>query len=146
MSRPAQLPAQIYVVDDDLHILSALRRLLESAGYQVMTFDSPGEFLANHNPSLPGCVLLDIGMTELSGLETQQRMMDLGVLRPIIFITGFDDARTGVEAMKGGAYDYLLKPFSETVLLSTIDAAVASDVTARSERESKTVSEKGLSR
>jgi FixJ family two-component response regulator len=135
MSKPAQLPAQIYVVDDDLHILSALRRLLESAGYQVLTYDSPGEFLANHNPSLPGCVLLDIGMAELSGLETQQRMLDLGVSRPIIFITGYDDARTGVDAMKGGAYDYLLKPFSETVLLSTIEAAVLSDIAARRERE-----------
>ncbi|HKQ45539.1 MAG TPA: response regulator [Rhizomicrobium sp.] len=132
---PAQIPAQIYVVDDDRHILSALRRLLETAGYQVLTYDSPGEFLANHNSSLPGCVLLDIGMAELSGLETQQRMLDLGVSRPIIFITGFDDARTGVDAMKGGAYDYLLKPFSETVLLSTIEGAVLSDISARRERE-----------
>jgi FixJ family two-component response regulator len=126
---------RVYVVDDDLHILSAFRRLLEAAGYDVVTSDSPNEFLTHHDPTIPGCVLLDIGMTELSGLETQQRMLDLGVSRPIIFVTGVDDARTGVEAMKSGAYDYLVKPISDKILLATVEAAVLSDLQAFSERE-----------
>jgi FixJ family two-component response regulator len=126
---------RIYVVDDDVHVLSAFRRLLQTVGYDVVTYDSPNEFLAHHDASLPGCVILDIGMTELNGLETQQKMLELGVSRPIIFVTGLDDARTGVEAMKGGAYDYLLKPISDTVLLSTVEAAVSRDLQAFRERE-----------
>jgi FixJ family two-component response regulator len=128
-------PARIYVVDDDLHVLSAFRRLLETAGYDVVTSVSPNEFLARHDHTLPGCVLLDIGMAELTGLETQRKMMELGVTRPIVFVTGFDDARTSVEAMKCGAYDYLVKPISDKILLSTVESAVSSDVKAFQERE-----------
>lgn len=128
-------PARVYVVDDDLHVLSAFRRLLETAGYDVVTSVSPNEFLARHDHTQPGCVLLDIGMSELNGLETQRRMSELGVLRPIIFVTGFDDARTSVEAMKSGAYDYLVKPISDRTLLTTVEAAVSSDIRAFHERE-----------
>jgi FixJ family two-component response regulator len=127
--------ARVYVVDDDLHVLSAFRRLLEAAGYDVVTSDSPNEFLSRHDRTLPGCVLLDVGMAELNGLETQQRMLELGVSRPIIFITGFDDARTSVEAMKGGAYDYLVKPISDKILLAAVEAAISSDIKAFRERE-----------
>jgi two-component system response regulator FixJ len=98
-------PARVYIVDDDLHVLTAFKRLLETSGYDVVTSLSPTEFLDRHDHTRPGCVLLDIGMSELNGLETQQRMLELGVVRPIIFVTGFDDARTSVEAMKSGAYD-----------------------------------------
>lgn len=127
--------ARVYVVDDDLHVLSAFRRLLEAAGYDVVASNSPNDFLARHDHTLPGCVLLDIGMAELTGLETQQRLLELGVSRPIIFVTGFDDARTGVEAMKSGAYDYLIKPISDKILLATVEAAVLSDIKAFHERE-----------
>jgi FixJ family two-component response regulator len=127
--------ARVYVVDDDLHVLSAFRRLLEAAGYDVVTSDSPNEFLSRHDRTLPGCVLLDVGMDELNGLETQQRMLELGVSRPIIFVTGFDDARTGVEAMKGGAYDYLVKPISDKTLLAAVEAAISADIKAFRERE-----------
>ena len=127
--------ARVYVVDDDLHVLSALRRLLEASGYDVVTHNSANEFLARHDPALPGCVLLDIGMTELNGLETQQKMLELGVSRPIIFVTGYDDVRTSVEAMKSGAHDYLVKPISDTILLATVEAAVTSDLKAFRERE-----------
>ena len=127
--------ARVYVVDDDLHVLSALRRLLEASGYDVVTHNSANEFLARHDPALPGCVLLDIGMTELNGLETQQKMLELGVSRPIIFVTGYDDVRTSVEAMKSGAHDYLVKPISDKILLATVEAAVSSDLKAFRERE-----------
>ena len=128
-------PARVYIVDDDLHVLTAFKRLLETSGYDVVTSLSPTEFLDRHDHTRPGCVLLDIGMSELNGLETQQRMLELGVVRPIIFVTGFDDARTSVEAMKSGAYDYLVKPISENVLLNTVNAAVLADVEAFRERE-----------
>ena len=127
--------ARVYVVDDDLHVLSALRRLLEASGYDVVTHNSANEFLARHDPSLPGCVLLDIGMTELNGLETQQKMLELGVSRPIIFVTGYDDVRTSVEAMKSGAHDYLVNPISDKILLATVEAAISSDLKAFRERE-----------
>ena len=126
---------RVYVVDDDHSVLTAFRRLLETAGYDVVTSLSPNEFLDHHDHTVPGCVLLDIGMTELSGLETQQRMLELGVSRPIIFVTGFDDARTSVEAMKSGAYDYLVKPIAENVLLTTVEGAVLADAKAFRERE-----------
>jgi len=128
-------PARVYVVDDDLHVLTAFRRLLEAAGYDVVTSLSPNEFLDRHDHMHPGCVLLDIGMSELNGLETQRKMLELGMFRPIIFVTGFDDARTSVEAMKSGAYDYLVKPISDNVLLTTVEAAVLSDLKAFRERE-----------
>ena len=75
---------RVYVVDDDHSVLTAFRRLLETAGYDVVTSLSPNEFLDCHDHTIPGCVLLDIGMSELSGLETQQKMLELGVSRPII--------------------------------------------------------------
>ncbi|HEY4078796.1 MAG TPA: response regulator [Rhizomicrobium sp.] len=126
--------AWIYVVDDDAHILSAFRRLLGSFGYNVLTFESPLDFLAAHDPGLPGCVLLDVGMTELSGLATQQQLLALGDTRPIIFVTGNEDVKTGVLAMKGGALDYLIKPVPEKALLAAVEAAVNCDMTACQER------------
>jgi FixJ family two-component response regulator len=122
--------SQVYVVDDDPHILNAFRRLLETEGYNVSTFDSPCAFLEAHDVALPGCALLDVGMTELSGLETQKQLLALGDTRPVIFVTGQDDVRTGVLAMKAGAYDYLIKPVSDDVLLAAVAGAVQSDLAA----------------
>src|SRR3954471_24546089 len=110
----------VYVVDDDAHILKAFRRLLEIEGYNVVTFHSPRDFLASHDPMLTGCVILDVGMAELSGLEAQKRLLALSASRPVIFVTGRDDIDTGITAMKGGARDYLLKPVPEQVLLDAV--------------------------
>jgi FixJ family two-component response regulator len=118
----------IYVVDDDPSVLTAFRRLLEAASYNVLTFDSPLTFLASHDPQLPGCVLLDVGMAEMSGLDTQERLLALGNSRPIVFVSGNDDVKTGVSAMKGGAQDYLVKPVSDDVLLTAVENAVRSDM------------------
>jgi FixJ family two-component response regulator len=126
--------AWVYVVDDDPHILSAFRRLLETVGYKVATYLSPTEFLAGHDPVLPGCALLDVGMTELSGLETQEKLLALGDTRPVIFVTGHDDVRTGILAMKGGARDYLIKPVSDEILLAAVEVAVEADMVASRER------------
>jgi FixJ family two-component response regulator len=124
----------VYVVDDDPLVLKALGRLLQTEGYNVCVFDSPRAFLDAHDPSLPGCTLLDVGMTELSGLETQNELLALGDTRPIIFITGQDDVRTGILAMKAGARDYLIKPVPPAVLLEAVAAAVQGDLAASRER------------
>jgi FixJ family two-component response regulator len=124
----------VYVVDDDPHVLTAFRRLLEVEGYHVGAFDSPRAFLNAHDPALPGCALLDVGMTELSGLETQKQLLALGDTRPVIFVTGHDDVQTGILAMKAGARDYLIKPVPDNVLLEAVATAVQSDLTAFRER------------
>jgi FixJ family two-component response regulator len=124
----------VYVVDDDPLVLKAVERVLQAEGYKVATFNSPRAFLDAHDPSLPGCTVLDVGMTELSGLETQNELLALGDTRPIIFITGHDDVRTGILAMKAGARDYLVKPVPPAVLLEAVAAAVQSDLTAHQER------------
>ena len=132
MNRPGG--AWIYVVDDDPQILTAFRRLLEIEGYNVATFESPIAFLEAHDPNLPGCALLDVGMTELSGLATQQQLMTLGDSRPVIFVTGHDDVPTSVLAMKGGARDYLIKPVPDDVLLAAVANAVTADLSAHQAR------------
>lgn len=132
MTRPGG--AWIYVVDDDPQILTAFRRLLEIEGYNVATFESPIAFLEAHDPNLPGCALLDVGMTELSGLATQQQLMALGDSRPVIFVTGHDDVPTSVLAMKGGARDYLIKPVPDDVLLAAVANAVTADLSAHQSR------------
>lgn len=124
----------VYVVDDDHRVLAAFRRLLEAVGHRVIAFDSPRAFLAEHDPTLPGCVLLDVGMTDLSGLETQMQLLALGDTRPVIFVTGHDDVATGVLAMKGGARDYLLKPVSDSILLAAVAAAIQADLVNQRKR------------
>ena len=124
----------VYVVDDDHHVLKAFQRLLQTEGYKVCVFSSPRAFLDAHDPALPGCALLDVGMTELSGLETQRELLALGNTRPIIFVTGHDDVQTGVLAMKAGARDYLIKPVPDAVLLDAVAAAVQSDLAAYRDR------------
>ena len=124
----------VYVVDDNPRVLKAFQRLLQTEGYNVAAFASPRAFLGAHDPALPGCVLLDIGMKELGGLETQKELRALGDTRPIIFITGRDDVQTGVLAMKAGARDYLIKPVPDTVLLEAVASAVQSDLAARRAR------------
>jgi FixJ family two-component response regulator len=124
----------IYLVDDDRSVLTGLSRLLTSAGYSVKAFDSPEEFLRQHDPELPGCVLLDIGMGELDGLSLHARLSHEDSRRAVIFITGRDDARTGVFAMKAGALDYLTKPVQDAALLASVATAIDFDQRSRSHR------------
>jgi len=114
----------IYVVDDDPSIRKALERLLRSAGYDAMTFASAVEFLDFDHPDVPGCLVLDIKMPSLSGLELQDRLAEKGVFIPIIFITGHGTVPDSVRAMKAGAMDFLQKPFKDSELLSVISRAI----------------------
>src|SRR2546422_4675889 len=112
--------AAVFVVDDDASVREALGGLLRSAGFAVETFASAQEFLACPPPDLPGCLVLDVGLPDLSGLALQQRMADMNTEIPIVFITGQGDVPTSVRAMKAGAVEFLTKPFGERDLLDAI--------------------------
>jgi FixJ family two-component response regulator len=128
---------KVFLVDDDPAVLVALSRLLKSAGYTVSSFPSAREFLDSDDPTVPGCAVLDIKMAELDGLTLQQEMSSRGDLRPIIFLTGCDDAVTGVRAMKAGALDYLVKPVDDTELITAIDHAMRIDETSRRQHDDR---------
>jgi len=125
----------IFVVDDDPAVLKSLGRLLRSAGLHVETCNSPQDFLARHNPALPGCLVLDVAMPGLNGLEVQQALAAIGDERPIVFLTGHGDIPTSVEAMKRGAVDFLTKPVNAEDLLKAIHSAIVKDSVRRLERD-----------
>jgi len=117
----------VCVVDDDPSVLKALGRLLRSEGYEVETFSSAEDFLDFQHPELWGCLVLDVDMPKLSGLELQERMAARGIALPVIFITGHGTVPMSVRAMKAGAVDFLQKPFLDEELLAVITRAVARD-------------------
>jgi FixJ family two-component response regulator len=121
----------VFVVDDEACIRKAVSRLLHSAEIAVAVFASPAEFLAAHDPQSPGCLLLDIEMPDLNGLELQQALGGRAAPLPIIFLSGRADIPISVQAMKEGATDFLTKPVQSRVLLAAVRAAFAKDRTAR---------------
>ena len=123
--------AAVFVVDDDTSVREALRGLLRSAGFAVETFGSAQEFLARPPSDLPACLVLDVGLPDLSGLDLQQRMAQLNREMPIVFITGHGDVPTSVRAMKAGAIEFLTKPFGERQLLDAIRQEIDRDQIAR---------------
>jgi FixJ family two-component response regulator len=127
----------VFVVDDDRRVREALHRLISSAGLAVITFASAAEFLECEKPDAPACLILDLQLPGIGGLELQQQLAD-GDSPPIIFITGHGDVPSSVRAMKAGAVEFLSKPFGDDELLRAIDAAVALDRTARQKRSAVT--------
>jgi FixJ family two-component response regulator len=123
--------ATVYLVDDEPSVLRAMSRLLRAAGHQVSAFRSPQAFLAGHDPTVPGCVVLDLAMPGLNGLELQMALSESGCDRPIIFVTGHGDVPSSVRAMKAGAVDFLTKPVSEDELLAALDRAIERDRLSR---------------
>lgn len=121
----------IFLVDDDAGVLKALSRLLRARHYEVETFTSPRMFLASHDPTKPGCAILDVSMPDLDGLELQQALTSKGPRRPVIFLTGRGDIPTSVRAMKAGAIDFLTKPVDNENLLAAIARAEEEDGKAR---------------
>jgi FixJ family two-component response regulator len=113
----------VFVVDDDVSFRGFLKSLVESAGWQPETFASAGEFLSRPRALVPSCLLLDIGLPDISGLDVQQRLADRSDM-PIIFITGHADVAMTVRAMKAGAAEFLTKPCKNDVLLEAIGHAV----------------------
>lgn len=124
----------IFIVDDDPAVLTGLSRLLRSAGLTVDCFGSPQEFLDQHDPEAPGCLVLDIAMPGFNGLELQEALTTRGSAIPIIFLTGYGTVPDSVKAMKGGALDFLSKPVDEEDLLAAIRVAIEKDGLARQNR------------
>ena len=122
----------IYVVDDDDGMRRALDALLSTVGYKTAVFSRPIDFLANFKPDSPGCLVLDIRMPDMSGLEVQQQLNRRGSMLPVIFITGHGDVPMAVQAMKEGAFEFIQKPFRDQDLLDRINHALKLDAENRS--------------
>ena len=123
--------AIVWVVDDDASVREALRSLIRSAGLRVETLASAQEFLARPRVEAPSCLVLDVRMPRVSGLDLQKRMAEIDLQIPIVFITGHGDVRTSVRAMKAGAVEFLTKPFDDRDLLEAIQQAIKGDREAR---------------
>lgn len=121
----------IYVVDDDDSMRQAIALLLRTVGYRPVVFARPSDFLAKFDPNVHGCLVLDIRMPEMSGLEIQQQLNRAGTILPVIFITGHGDIPMAVQAMKDGAFDFLTKPFRDQDLLDRINSALKQDAENR---------------
>ncbi len=121
----------VYIVDDDEAVRNSLRFLLKSVGLPTRAFASAQEFLDAYPASQPGCLVLDVRMPAMSGLELQQQLNLRGAIIPVIFITGHGDIPMAVEAMQHGAFDFLQKPFRDQDLIDRIQRALAGDAKNR---------------
>jgi FixJ family two-component response regulator len=126
-------PPTVFVVDDDEGVRDSLRFLLKSVGLATKTLASAGEFLAGYDIHQPGCLVLDVRMPAMSGLELQQQLNVRGAMIPVIFITGHGDIPMAVEAMQHGAFDFLQKPFRDQDLIDRLQKALAKDAENRAE-------------
>jgi FixJ family two-component response regulator len=124
----------VFVVDDDPSIRDALTSLIRSVGLSVETFGSAREFLTRQPPDTPGCLVLDVRLPGLSGLDLQRELAAAQITMPIIFITGHGDIPMTVQAMKAGAVEFLTKPFRDQELLDAIAQAIRRDGAARQQR------------
>jgi FixJ family two-component response regulator len=124
----------VYIVDDDPSVRNAVKMLLEASGFKVETNDSAQAFLERDLVDASGCLVLDVRMDGLSGLDLQQELTNAGVHLPIIFITGHGDVPISVQAMKAGAVEFLTKPFREEELLKAVRQAVERDSVAHIEQ------------
>jgi two-component system response regulator FixJ len=121
----------VFIVDDDEAVRSSLRLLLKSVGLTPQAMGSAREFLQKYDAAQPGCLVLDVRMPEMSGLELQEQLNKLGAVIPVIFITGHGDVPMAVEAMQAGAFDFLQKPFRDQDLIDRIQRALEKDRTSR---------------
>ena len=129
-----EVPAVVFVIDDDPSMRGALEDLVGSVGLQVRPFASPQDFLQSKLPDAPSCLVLDVRLPGMSGLAFQKELARLGVGLPVIFITGHGDIPMSVRAMKAGAVEFLTKPFHDQDLLDSIEHAVERDRVARQHR------------
>lgn len=137
MSKEKKLESIVYIVDDDQAIRHAMGLLLKSVGLQHQVFESADDFLERHTGNNDGCLVLDIRMPGLSGLELQQKLTEMGSALPIIFITGHGDIPMAVDAMQKGAFDFIQKPFRDQELLDRISEALSTARKRELEREHK---------
>jgi FixJ family two-component response regulator len=123
----------VIVIDDDHRIREALSSLISSAGFRVAAYASAADFAGSEMPDVPSCIVLDLQLPDMNGLDMQRELAELQG-PPIVFITGYGDIPSSVQAMKAGAIDFLPKPFEEQKLLNAIDAAIAKDREVRKQR------------
>jgi RNA polymerase sigma factor (sigma-70 family) len=124
-------PATVHVVDDDDAVRSSLRLLLKSVGLPTVTYASAQEFLSAWDSDQPGCLVLDVRMPGMSGIELQAELNQRGAIIPVIFISGHGDIPMAVEAIQHGAFDFLQKPFRDQDLIDRVQRALASDAEHR---------------
>lgn len=130
--------ATVYVVDDDISLRESLRGLIHSVGLRVETFSTASEFLLQPPPAHPSCLVLDVSLPGLSGMDLQRELAAAHRLIPIIFITGHGDIPMSVRAIKEGAIEFLTKPFQEKVLLDSIEQALERDLERFNRRKEST--------
>jgi FixJ family two-component response regulator len=121
----------VFIVDDDASFVRALERLLRAEGFATRSWTSVTTFLAEHDPDLPGCLVTDLIMPDMSGIELQRRLLVQGCFRPILFITGAGDMSTAVQGMRMGALSFLPKPVARTSLVEALREALAKDARTR---------------
>lgn len=121
----------VFIVDDDPDARRALGRLLSAAHHETRTFASGAEFLARHDPEVEGCVVLDLVMPDIGGLQVQRSLIDSGCQRPIVFISAYGSVETTVRAMRAGAVTFLTKPVERRALLAAVEEAVSLDAERR---------------
>jgi FixJ family two-component response regulator len=127
----------VYVVDDDAGVRKALKRLLSAAGFEVVCYASAAEYLEEDDRSQVGCLLLDVAMPGITGLDLQEALATSGSERSIVFITGQGDVPKSVQAMKAGAVDFLTKPLDDEKLLTAVRTAIEKDRRARLSRDQR---------
>lgn len=133
-SSVARIDAVVYVVDDDESMRRAIDLLMESAGLKVHGFATAADFLACDRAEIPACLILDVNLPDLNGLDLQNKLAESRNPLPIIFITGYGDIPQTVRAMKAGAIEFLTKPFEDRALLDAVEQAIEDDRKARAER------------
>ena len=121
----------VFVVDDDDAVRNSMRWLVESVGLPVETYASAREFLETHDPNRPGCLVLDVRMPGMSGLDLQEKLHEKGIVIPIIVVTGHGDVPTAVRAIKAGAVEFIEKPVNDQLLLDTIQRCIEKDAEYR---------------
>jgi len=124
----------VFIVDDDVSVREALKNLLRSVGLRVETFGTAQEFLSSQHADAPGCLVLDVRLPGLSGLDLQGKLAQANIEIPIIFITAHGDIQMSVRAMKAGAVEFLTKPFRDQDLLDAVQQAIDRDRSARTQR------------
>lgn len=129
-----QQEATVFVVDDDPAIRKSLRWLIESVGLKVQTHELASEFLESYSPDHPGCLVLDVRIPGMSGLELQEKLRERGYDIPVIIVSGYGDVPMAVRAMKAGAVDFLEKPVSDQVLLDYIQKGIERDIINKANR------------
>jgi len=121
----------VFIIDDDPLYRRSSERLVRSVGFDVQSFETAGDFMSSRRPNVPSCLILDVRLPGLSGLDLQQVLTEAGVHIPIIFVTGHGDIPMSVQAMKAGAVEFLTKPFRDQALLDAIRQAIERDRAAR---------------